>query len=362
MKKLCVTWVVALLPLALATNPAAGSVIKKTANLHASKTTALQARHQAKVVNTNRSEKDHGGKAFSLRKTSHTRVKEKPVDSHMIPRLVSQAAIVIDQDTQQILLKKNELMVLPMASITKLMTGLIISEAHLPMDKEISVSTEDIDTEKGSTSRLVIGSTLPRSEMLQIALMSSENRAANALARTFPGGMATFVSMMNAKARSLGMTQTRYVEPTGLSSHNVSSARDLAMLVKVAQADPVLRHYSTTIEHDVAIGKRVLQFNTTNPLVRDTHWQIGLQKTGYITEAGRCMVLQAKIAGRKLILVFLDSATQRGRTADAQGVRRWLEYAGTSVIALVDTPSTIGAPQNLEGPKRRIESLATAIN
>lgn len=223
-----------------------------------------------------------------------------------------------------------------MASITKLMTGLIVSQARLPMEKEIAISTDDIDTQKGSTSRLVIGSSLPRSEMLHIALMSSENRAANALARTFPGGMATFVSLMNSKARSLGMLHTRYVEPTGLSSKNVSSARDLAILVKAAHADPLLRQYSTTIEHDVTIGDSVLQYNTTNPLIRDPHWQIGLQKTGYISEAGRCMVMQVRVAGRKLIMVFLDSATRQGRTADAQGMRRWIEHAGSSLIAAAE--------------------------
>jgi D-alanyl-D-alanine endopeptidase (penicillin-binding protein 7) len=239
--------------------------------------------------------------------------------------LKSSVAFVMDQDTQEVLLRKNDTAVLPIASITKLMTGLLISEAKLPMDEMITITQEDVDTEKHSSSRLRVGTTLSRGELLHLALMSSENRAAHALGRTYPGGMDKFVTLMNAKAKMLGMKDTRYVEPTGLSSQNQSSAHDLATLVNTAYEDPLLREYTTTPEKVVAIGKRTLQFNNTNRLVKRADWDIGLQKTGYISEAGQCLVMQAKIAGRKLIMVFLDSAGKLSRIADAERVRHWLE-------------------------------------
>jgi D-alanyl-D-alanine endopeptidase (penicillin-binding protein 7) len=239
--------------------------------------------------------------------------------------LKSSVALVIDQDTREVLLSKNDSAVLPIASITKLMTGTIISEAKLPMDELITITQDDVDTEKGSSSRLRVGTTLTRGELLHLALMSSENRAAHALGRTYPGGLQTFVSLMNAKAKMLGMNDTRYVEPTGLSSQNQSSARDLATLVGAAYDDPLLRELTTSPEYEVAVGNKTLQFHTTNRLVKNPEWDIGLQKTGYISEAGRCMVMQARIAGRKLIMVFLDSAGKLSRIGDAERVRRWVE-------------------------------------
>jgi len=237
----------------------------------------------------------------------------------------SSVALVIDQDTLEVLFSKNEQAVLPIASLTKLMTGLVISEAKLPMNETIVISQEDVDTEKGSRSRLRVGAELSRGELMHLALMSSENRAAHALGRTYPGGLPTFIALMNARAKSLGMTDTRYVEPTGLSSKNQSSAQDLATLVNVAYGNPTLRELSTSPHHEVEIGKRMLQFNNTNRLVSNPSWQIGLQKTGYISEAGRCLVMQATVAGRKLIMVFLDSTGKLTRLADAERVRRWVE-------------------------------------
>jgi D-alanyl-D-alanine endopeptidase (penicillin-binding protein 7) len=242
--------------------------------------------------------------------------------------LKSSVALVIDQDTKEVLLSKNDHAVLPIASLTKLMTGLLISEAHLPMDEPITITQDDVDTEKGSGSRLVVGATLTRGEMLHLALMSSENRAAHALGRTFPGGLDAFVQQMNAKARLLGMTDTRYVEPTGLSSRNQSSARDLAVLVNVAHSDPLVREYTTSPGYEVAVGRRTLQYNNTNRLVLSPTWDIGLQKTGYISEAGRCLVMQAQVAGRKIIMVFLDSAGKFSRLGDAERVRHWVESMG----------------------------------
>lgn len=239
--------------------------------------------------------------------------------------LKSSVALVIDQDTREVLFSKNDHAVLPIASLTKLMTGVIISGAHLPMDETITITQDDVDTEKGSTSRLRVGASLTRGELLHLALMSSENRAAHALGRTYPGGMPTFVGLMNAKAKMLGMKDTRYVEPTGLSSQNQSSAQDLATLVNAAHGDPVLRELSTSTGHQVAVGRQTLQYNNTNRLVKNPEWEIGLQKTGYISEAGQCLVMQTKIAGRKLIMVFLDSAGKLSRLGDAERVRRWVE-------------------------------------
>ena len=239
--------------------------------------------------------------------------------------LKSSVALVIDQDTREVLFSKNDQAVLPIASLTKLMTGVIISGAKLPMDELITVTEDDIDTEKNSRSRLSVGTELSRGDMLHLALMSSENRAAHALGRTYPGGMASFISLMNAKAKLLGMNDTVYVEPTGLSSRNQSSARDLATLVNAAHGDPVLRELSTSTGYQVAVGSRTLQFNNTNRLVKNPDWNIGLQKTGYISEAGQCLVMQTKIAGRKVIMVFLDSAGKLSRIGDAERVRRWVE-------------------------------------
>jgi serine-type D-Ala-D-Ala endopeptidase (penicillin-binding protein 7) len=239
--------------------------------------------------------------------------------------LKSGVALVVDQDTNEVLFNKNGNTVLPIASLTKLMTGVIVSDARLPMNEPIAITQDDVDTEKGSRSRLTVGTTLTRGEMLHLALMSSENRAANALGRTYPGGMPEFVRLMNAKAKLLGMRATRYVEPTGLSSNNQSSAQDLAILVNAAHKDATLREFSTSPGAEVAVGERTLQFNNTNRLIKNPTWEIGLQKTGYISEAGQCLVMQTKIAGRKLIMVFLDSAGKLSRLGDAERVRRWVE-------------------------------------
>jgi D-alanyl-D-alanine endopeptidase (penicillin-binding protein 7) len=239
--------------------------------------------------------------------------------------LKSSVAYVVDQETNEVLLSKNDQAVLPIASITKLMTGVLISEAKLNMDDPITITEDEIDTEKGSHSRLAVGTTLTRGELLQLALMSSENRAAHALGRTYPGGLEHFVSLMNAKALGIGMKDTRYVEPTGLSSRNQSSAKDLATLVGYAYNDPLLRQLTTSDSYSVEVGRHRMQFRTTNHLVSSPNWDIGLQKTGYISEAGQCLVMQAKIAGRKLIMVFLDSAGKFSRIADAERVRHWIE-------------------------------------
>ena len=254
--------------------------------------------------------------------------------------LKSSVALVLDSDTNEVLFSKNSEAVLPIASLTKLMTAVVVTEAKLPLGEMLSVSQDDVDTEKGSRSRLKVGTQLSREEMLHLALMSSENRAAHALGRAYPGGLEAFVVAMNHKARELGMNDTHYVEPTGLSSKNQSSARDLATLVKAAHEHQIIRELSTSPEFLVEIGNRSMQFRNTNRLVRNPEWEIGLQKTGYITEAGRCLVMQAKLAGRQLIMVFLDSAGKYSRIGDAERVRRWINEA-----PVAPAPTVVGLPK-----------------
>ena len=239
--------------------------------------------------------------------------------------LASSVALVLDQSSHEVLFEKNSTVALPIASLTKLMTGLIVVEANQNMNEVLTVTADDLDTEKFTTSRLRVGSQMTRASLLHIALMSSENRAAAALGRNYPGGVAGFVEAMNAKARELGMTNTRYVDSSGLSSRNVATARDLAKLVAFAYHQPLLRQYSTDPQSQVDAGGRIMQYNNTNYLVKSPDWDIGLQKTGFINEAGRCLVMQTIIQGRPVIMVFLDSKGKQSRTADAGRVKRWLE-------------------------------------
>jgi D-alanyl-D-alanine endopeptidase (penicillin-binding protein 7) len=241
--------------------------------------------------------------------------------------LRSSVALVIDQTTDEVLFSKNPNAVLPIASITKLMTALVVVESGLSMDELLVVTRDDVAATAGSNSRrrLPPDAELSRAEMLRLALMASENRAAYVLGRSYPGGVDAFVRAMNRKAVELGMSDTHYVEPTGLSSDNRSSAQDLARLVRVASQQPLIREYSTAPDAMVAAGHRQLQFRNTNGLVRNPEWEIGIQKTGYIAAAGRCLVMQAKLAGRALIMVLLDSAGRYSRIGDAERLRRWLD-------------------------------------
>lgn len=247
--------------------------------------------------------------------------------------LKSNAALVLDQSTAEVLFEKNAQIALPIASITKLMTSLIVVEANQKMDEPITVTEEDIDREKFSHSRLRIGSQLTRANMLHIALMSSENRAASALGRSYPGGLPAFVAAMNARARTLGMSNTHYVDSTGLSSGNISTARDLAKLVIAAHQHPLIRQFSTDSKYAVEPGGPMLQYRNSNHLVDNPDWQIGLQKTGYISEAGRCLVMQTQIEGRPIVMVFLDSKGKTSRLADAGRIRKWLENAQPTALS-----------------------------
>lgn len=251
--------------------------------------------------------------------------------------LKSSVALVVDQDTNQVLFSKNSDVVLPIASITKLMTALVVVEARQSMDEPVTIGQEDLDLTANNRSRLLLGTELPRGEMLRLALMSSENRAASALSRHFPGGASAFMRAMNRKADELGMRDTRYVEPTGLSSDNRSSATDLIVLVKAAGQHRLIRELSTSRDAQVAVGPRQVQFHNTNALIADPSWDIGLQKTGYIAAAGRCLVMQAHLAGRKLTMVFLDSAGKYSRLGDAERVRQWLSQSAVVARAAVSS-------------------------
>lgn len=257
--------------------------------------------------------------------------------------LESNAAIVIDQKTGRVLFEKNSQVSLPIASITKLMTALVVLEARQDMGEMLEVSDEDVDREKFSSSRLRVGTRLSRDDMLRIALMSSENRAASALGRHFPGGMAAFIAAMNAKAKALGMADTRFVDPTGLSSFNVSSARDLTRLVGAAHQHATLARYSVHERHTVYPGHHSIEYGNSNRLVGNSDWEIGLQKTGYINEAGRCLVMQARIEGRPVIMVFLDSKGRYSRLADAGRVKKWLATNTTQTAP--DRQVTAAAPK-----------------
>ncbi len=260
--------------------------------------------------------------------------------------LRSSVAYVIDQSSSEVLFEKNSSVALPIASITKLMTGLVVVQAGQSLDEVLTITDADVDKLKFSSSRLAVGTRMTRGNLLHIALMSSENRAAAALGRNYPGGIGAFVAAMNAKAQELGMSDTRYVDSSGLSSQNVSSARDLARLATVAHQEPLLRQYSTDPSYVVEASGRPMNFHTTNYLVGIPDWNIGLQKTGFINEAGRCLVMQAMIQGRNVIMVFLDSKGKQSRTADAGRMRKWLEAlkpANIPATAAAGVPVTVSA-------------------
>lgn len=240
--------------------------------------------------------------------------------------LKSSVAFVVEQDSEQVLYAKNVEAVVPIASITKLMTAQVVLDSGLPLDERIAVSEADVDDIKHTRSRLKIGTVLTRDELLKLALMASENRAAAALARAYAGGTPAFVAAMNRKATELGMVRTRFVDGTGLSSENVSTAQELARLVAAAYRHPLIRAYSTDTSHtvDLANGRR-LTFSNSNRLVRSNQWEIGLSKTGYISEAGRCLVLQAQIASKPVIIVLLDSWGRLTRIGDANRIKKWIE-------------------------------------
>jgi D-alanyl-D-alanine endopeptidase (penicillin-binding protein 7) len=269
--------------------------------------------------------------------------------------LKSSVAFVMDQNSGEVLYEKNPQAVLPIASITKLMTAMVVLDSGLSLTETLEIGDEDRDTIKHTGSRLAYGTRLSRAEMLNLALMSSENRAAHALGRHYPGGLAAFIDAMNEKARSLGMTDTKFFDPTGLSRMNVSTSRDLAAMVRSAYDYPLIREYSTAIELTVNSASRLLRFKTTNGLVSQPDWEIGLQKTGYISEAGKCLVMQAKLENRSVIMVLLDAAGSAARWADALRLRKMVE-SGAKLADI--SPSRITNP-SLSGTPTALTPLTT---
>ena len=240
--------------------------------------------------------------------------------------LKSSAVLVKDQNSGAVIFEKNSQAVLPIASITKLMTAMVSLDAQPNLSETLTIGNDDVDLLKGTSSRLRVGAQMTREEMLQIALMSSENRAASALSRHYPGGRDAFVAAMNRKAKDLDLGDTRFEDPTGLTKANVSSPRDLAKLVDAAYQYPLIREFTTSASGAVNVSGRTMQYNNTNSLVKNSAWEIGLSKTGYIAEAGKCLVMQAWMNQKPVIIVLLDSWGKLTRAADANRIKRWIEH------------------------------------
>ena len=239
--------------------------------------------------------------------------------------LKSASALVLDQATGQALIEKQAGAVQPIASLTKLMTAMVLLDARLDPQEMLTITRDDMDMLRHSRSRLPVGTRLPREQALLLALLASENRAAHALGRTFPGGLTAFVEAMNTKARTLGLEETKFEDPTGLSAGNVASAHDLARIMDAAYRYPEIRDFTTRPETTLQSGRRSIQFPNTNALVRSPRWNIGLSKTGYIEEAGRCLVMQAMLANRPVLIILLDSWGKHSRLGDANRIKSWLE-------------------------------------
>ncbi|AUH50341.1 peptidase S11 [Chromobacterium sp. ATCC 53434] len=257
------------------------------------------------------------------------------MSGYTAPRLNSHSVLVLNGVTGETLYEKNSHQRMPIASISKLMTAMVLLDSGVSLDQLVTVSDAEIDRLKHTTSRLAVGTTLSRQEMLLLALMSSENRAAATLARTtYPGGTSAFVERMNMKARSLGMFETVFHDPTGLDVRNTSTAADLARMVRAAQQYPLIREFTTTERHQIlSVRNRVLQYKNSNALVREGDWDIAVQKTGYIQEAGRCMVLQAVVGSQPLVIVLLDAGASSARVNDAKNIKVWLEAHPGSWLA-----------------------------
>jgi D-alanyl-D-alanine endopeptidase (penicillin-binding protein 7) len=243
------------------------------------------------------------------------------------PKLKSTSVLVVDQADSSVLYSRNSDVAAPIASITKLMTALVVLDAKQPLDEPIQLTEADRDFPKSSFSRLTVGTTLTRGDLMHLALMSSENRAAHALGNNYPGGMPAMVAAMNAKAKALGMSSAHFVDPTGLSSQNVASPEDLSKLVIAASKNRTIREFSTERNYAVRVHKRLVEFRNTDNLVANPTWNIIVQKTGYIAEAGKCLVMSAVIQGRSVVIVLLDSFGKYTRVADAQRVKTWMESA-----------------------------------
>ncbi len=240
--------------------------------------------------------------------------------------------LIIDQSDSSVLYSRHSDVPMPIASITKLMTALVVLDAKQPLDEPIQITEADRDFPKGGFSRLAVGTTLTRGDLMHLALMSSENRAAHALGNNYPGGMPAMVAAMNAKAAALGMTSAHFVDPTGLSSQNVASPEDLSKLVMAAARNPSIREYSTDRRYAVKVRRHMVEFHNTDNLVANPTWNIIVQKTGYITEAGKCLVMAAVIEGRSVVIVLLDSFGKYTRVADAKRIKTWMEAGANARV------------------------------
>ena len=250
------------------------------------------------------------------------------------PKLKSSSVLIIDQSDSSVLYSRHSDVPMPIASITKLMTALVVLDADQPLDEPIQITEADRDLPKGGPSRLIVGTTLTRGDLMHLALMSSENRAAHALGNNYPGGVPAMVAAMNAKAAALGMTSAHFVDPTGLSSQNVASPEDLSKLVIAASRNPSIREYSTDRRYAVKVRRRMVEFRNTDNLVANPTWNIIVQKTGYITEAGKCLVMAAVIEGRSVVIVLLDSLGKYTRVADAKRIKTWMEASSNARVQM----------------------------
>jgi D-alanyl-D-alanine endopeptidase (penicillin-binding protein 7) len=241
------------------------------------------------------------------------------------PKLMSSSVLVVDQSDSSVLYSRHSDVAAPIASITKLMTALVVLDAKQPLDEPIQITDADRDFPKSAFSRLTVGATLTRGDLMHLALMSSENRAAHALGNNYPGGMPAMVAAMNAKAAALGMTNAHFVDPTGLSSENVASPEDLTKLVIAASKNRTIREYSTDKNYSVRVRRHLVEYHNTDNLVANPTWNIIVQKTGYIAEAGKCLVMAAVIEGRSVVIVLLDSLGKYTRVADAKRIKSWME-------------------------------------
>jgi D-alanyl-D-alanine endopeptidase (penicillin-binding protein 7) len=250
------------------------------------------------------------------------------------PKLKSSSVLVVDQTDSAVLLSRHSDVAAPIASITKLMTALVVLDAKQPLDQPLTITQAETDLPRGGVSRLSVGTVLTRGDLMHLALMSSENRAAHALGVNYPGGLPAMVMAMNAKAEALGMTSAHFVDPTGLSSDNVASPADLSKLVIAASKNARIREYSTDPSYTVRVHRHLVAFHNTDNLVKNPTWNIIVQKTGYISEAGKCLVMEAVIDGRNVVIVLLDSAGRLTRVADAKRVKSWMEANASQRVRL----------------------------
>ncbi len=327
-------------PVAKAAKPAKKSVA-------ASATAAKPARRAIKKRTASRPLRPSEGQIAGLHRV------DDPLD------LRSSVALVVNQDTDEVLFEKNPQAVLPIASITKLMTALVTVDAGLPLDEQLVVTRSDRTIDR-VRSWLTPGVKLTRGQALHLALMSSENHAAQLLGRTYPGGLTAFVEAMNAKAQMLGMHDSRFADPTGLNADNRSSPGDLVKLVKAAYEHDVIREYSVSSGTTVQVGKRLVNYHTTNRLIANPDWEIGLQKTGFISAAGRCLVMSTMVEGQRVVMVLLDSVGKYSRIGDAQRIREWLLKRGPSSEKPAASSSVIAASTPVAAATAAVDTIGTA--